>query len=342
MLHSWVRLASCWAFGLATVCAAGASLGATSDLLVDSSGTNQILRYDGVTGAFKGVFASGNGLSGTEELTYGPDGNLYVSNATGKDVLRFNGQTGAFLGVFASGGGLSVPIGLTFGPDKNLYVADNNNKVIRYDGTTGAFDKVFLADPGFDGPTDLKFGPANNLFVAGEGVTGVLRFDSAGNPLPSTGNSGATFIPDGTGELDDPFAIIFGPDGHLYVSGPSGTSTSMVLRFDESSGALIDSFVAKGSGGLGQAFGLTFGPDGNLYVASQIDGAIKKYDGKTGASIGDFISPGSGGLNSPNYLTFMPASGVAVPLPAAVLMFPVGVLVAAWSMHRMRRSGALR
>ena len=82
-----------------------------ADLFVGSGATNQILRYDGTTGAFLGVFASGGGLSLPDAHLFGPDGNLYVSSSHTDNVLRYSGTTGAFLGVFASGGGLKISQG---------------------------------------------------------------------------------------------------------------------------------------------------------------------------------------------------------------------------------------
>ena len=153
------------------------------DLYVCAADTNSILRYDGTTGAFKGVFvpSGSGGLTTPQGLAFGPDGNLYVASGnffTGTpfapgSILRYEGPAGpnpgAFLGTFvpAGSGGLSTPVGLLFGPDgKNdgkldLYVAsavvsNGSNKmvdfvaapgtseVLRYDGTTGAFLGTFV------------------------------------------------------------------------------------------------------------------------------------------------------------------------------------------------------
>ena len=76
-----------------------------------------------------------------------------------------------------------------------------------------------------------------------------------GNPLPSAGQSGATFVTPGSGGLDNPFDLVFGPDGNLYVG---STSNNNVLRFNGTTGAFIDTFVPSGSGGLTTANWLTF------------------------------------------------------------------------------------
>ena len=79
----------------------GLVFGADGNLYVTSRITNQVLSYDGSTGAFLGVFATG-GQNGPIDLVFGPDGNLYVLNSPGLnlEVLRFDGVTGAFIDVF--------------------------------------------------------------------------------------------------------------------------------------------------------------------------------------------------------------------------------------------------
>jgi hypothetical protein len=162
----------------------GIAFGPDSNLYVASRDTNQVLRYNGLTGAFMGVFASGGGLTQPGAVTWGPDGNLYVCSlqANGQ-ILRYNGQTGSFMDVFAQGGGLSYPNGAAFGPDGDLYVAGQGSGIQRYDGQTGAFLNTFipLGSSGLTNPADLLFhvltgsqtgitvtaGPAKVLTVTG-------------------------------------------------------------------------------------------------------------------------------------------------------------------------------
>ena len=129
------------------------------DLYVVSSGSNAILRYDGISGAYLDMFvtpASG-GLNSPGDLTFGPDGNLYVSSFGGNQVLRYDGTTGAFLDVVANG--LSGPLGITFGPDGSLYIANQNaNEVLRWNGT-GVSTFVTAASGGLTGPRRAVFGP---------------------------------------------------------------------------------------------------------------------------------------------------------------------------------------
>ncbi len=134
--------------------------GPDSNLYVASANNDQVLRYNGATGAFIDAFASGGGLDSPTGLVFGPDGNLYVASTGSDQVLRYNGATGAFIDAFvtAGSGGLDEPIDLVFGPDGNLYVASaNNDQVLRYNGATGAFIDVFASGGGLDEPVFLVF-----------------------------------------------------------------------------------------------------------------------------------------------------------------------------------------
>jgi glucose/arabinose dehydrogenase len=113
------------------------------------------------------------------------------------------------------------------------------------------------------------------------------------------------FVDSGSGGLEEPFGLAFGPDGHLYVS---GVNNSAVLRYNGLTGAYIDEFVPKGSGGLDVATDIVFGPDGLLYVAdnSQTTGKkVLRYDGLTGQFV-DSLPNIHARFNQVVYLTFGP------------------------------------
>src|SRR5262249_53551960 len=134
---------------------------------------NTILRYNGATGAFMGVFATGP-LNGVRTIVF-HGGSMFVACEDTNQGLQFNATAGAYLGVFvASGsGGINGPHGMTFGPDGNLYVSGrNSNTVIEYDGTTGACLRTFVAagSGGLSLPQGIAFDPSGQyLYVASTG-----------------------------------------------------------------------------------------------------------------------------------------------------------------------------
>lgn len=122
---------------------------------------------------------------------------------------------------------------------------------------------------------------ADLLYVSSRGTDEILRFDS------NTGSFVDVFVSAGSGGLDEPSGLTFGPDGNLYAA---SRSTLEVLRYDGTTGAFIDVFVPATPFFVGIA--IEFGPDGNLYVMSySIAGSsLVRYDGATGGLIGQVIS----------------------------------------------------
>jgi hypothetical protein len=190
----------------------------------DADPTGNILKYDGNTGDFLGVFVDSGvgGMGRGNDLHWGPDGNLYVSlgpsNGEGK-ILRYD-STGTPLGVDGSttdatfinvGPGLLCN-GFGFAPDGNIYVAVDN-----YNAQTNH---------------------------------GVFRFNPDGTPNPADGQTGATFVLPGSGGVRFIDGIGFGNDGNLYVT---DQYKGRILEYDinDNTGAFLGVFVDRGSGGLG-------------------------------------------------------------------------------------------
>jgi DNA-binding beta-propeller fold protein YncE len=306
------------------------------------------------------------------------DGNVYVSSGEFagpghiKAVLRYDGTTGAFIDEFAESGRLSSPRGIIFGQDRNLYVADHTSaggRVVRFDGTTGAYidDFVFIRSGGLHIPLGIVFGPSGtdantlDLYVVSFGTQSVLRYDG------TTGTFLGEFVATGSGGLDGPASLAFGPGGDLFVS-DFYSDDPAVFRYQGPSGqipgAFIDQFVPPGSGGLQVPGSLIFGPDGNgddhvdLYVTSAEvpgfngkNGSVKRYDGVTGAFIDTFVAPSSGRLDDPLGMTFTRTDPVtlnylgapathalvrSVPEPACLLLANLGgaAIVLCYSQRR--------
>ena len=293
-------------------------------------GNEDVLRYNGTTGAFVSTFVptGSGGLSFPLGGTFGPDGNLYVSDSDHEAVLRYNGTTGAFMNAFAQN--VDDPAGLRFGPDSNLYVASSSSpgEVSRFNGLTGALVGVPFGSGQLSNPEGVTFGPDGNLYVAGGDTNSVLRYN------PTTGAFINAFVSPGSGGLSSARGVVFGPDGNLYVT---SFGTGQVLRYNGTTGALLGTFVAAGSGRLSLPRGLTFGPDGNLYVGSFGSGDVLRYNGSTGAFIDAFVPSSSGGLGGPTFLTFFNASTTpAVPEPSTWLLVATGLVALAG--YRRRRN----
>lgn len=282
------------------------SLAPAQELLVTNFFSDRVNRFDLASGAYLGSLQLGVGLDGALATRVGPDGLLYVASEGSNTIQRYNPSSGAFVDTFvtAGSGGLNGPTGMAWGPDGNLYVPSfNSDQVLRYDGTTGAFLGVAVTagQGGLDGPDNgTIFGPDGALYIPSYNSARILRWD------PSTGDttsfvasvqrprvlvfrgdrlyvtaetndvvksydaaSGAftgNLVPPGTGGLDVPIGLVFGPLGDLYVS--SGTNDN-VLHYD-AGGAFLGEFLAPGAGGNDGPTFLTIIPEpgsGLLLVA---------------------------------------------------------------------------
>lgn len=75
--------------------------GPDGNLYVTSTGTNEVLHYDGETGEFADVFISADPEQVFEgPLAFGPEGDIYLAWSD-EYVHRYDGQTGNYIGEFA-------------------------------------------------------------------------------------------------------------------------------------------------------------------------------------------------------------------------------------------------
>jgi hypothetical protein len=213
----------------------------------DDQQLGQVLRFDGTTGAFLGVFVppGSGGLRFPDGIAFGPDCNFYVRNPG--EVLRYNGATGDFIDAFVppGSGGLIGTGELQFGPDDNLYM--NSSGVLRYSGTTGAFLGTFVPNltGGLQNPGQMTFDAEGNLVLSTSFPEPfMIRVD---------GTTGAFIAPIPFGGMGVILDIAVGPDGHLYVAfdrpGPELVPRK-VLRLDATTGDLLAVVVGSAPGGL--------------------------------------------------------------------------------------------
>lgn len=298
---------------------------ARADLFAGSGsplGVGRVIRFDEQTGAFVSTFV-GPSSGGINGVAFGPNGNFFVGNGGLGEVVQYNGSTGTIIGPFAPANGV---YGVGFGPNGDLYVTTSGSGIQRFNGSTGAFIDSFIPSAA-DGA--FTFGRDGNLYLTQTSI-GVQKFDGR------TGAFLGTFVPLGSGGLNNPQSVEFGPDGNLYV--PTYDS-GQVLRFNGTTGAFMDVFVKAGSGGIGHPTDAIFGPDGDLFVLSRANASVLRYDGTTGAFLGTFASDPS--LSSGVFLTFTPRAPVvtSVPEPCTLALFGIGSL-ALFGWVRRRRPGS--
>lgn len=220
--------------------------------------SNAVIRFY-PSGQLIDLYAHSPQLNNPVGLAFDENGDLYVGNRYRNSILKIAGpaalNAGQVLGDFvpANSAGLDGPFNMAFGPDGDLYVTSGDgDAVLRFDGLTGApvGDGVFATHPLMQFPEGLVFDDAGNLYVGSIDNDTILQF----NP---DGSFRDVLVAPGSGILNDPFGMAFGPDGLLYVS---NRRSQQITRFDAESGAFIDVFAY--GGGLQSATGFVFVPAG--------------------------------------------------------------------------------
>jgi sugar lactone lactonase YvrE len=144
------------------------------------------------------------------------------------------------------------PTGLAFDREGTLYVTS------RYDGAlyrVSPFKEVkeFASDLGI--ATGVAF-DSNSIAYVGDRSGTIFRVNEIGEARPF-----ASLEPSVAA-----FHLAFGPDGDLYVTGPTVSSFDRVTRIDPMGG------VSRFFAGLGRPQGLAFDIEGNLYVCASLRG----------------------------------------------------------------------
>jgi hypothetical protein len=181
--------------------------------------------------------------------------------------------------------------------------------LLDYDPTTsGTYEVKVTAGPGLAaGSVSYGLAAVSNGSFGANGANGSFATaqDISGRPgaVAAQRRLTTTFVPAGSGKLNEPVGMAYGPDGNLYVA---SLGTNSILRYNPTTGAFLGTFVSSGSGGLSHPTGLFFGPDGKLYVVSQGNNSVLRYSGTTGAFLDTFVSSGSGGLSEAQRAAFGP------------------------------------
>ncbi len=272
---------------------AASQVGYDGDMFVPSDGATEgsglMLRYDSVTGAYKGLFPLGGRMTTPVALGVGPDGLAYIDDAANNTVLRYD-KDGNFIDVFCDGvsSPLSIPAMQVF-DDKIMYIASGgNNSILKFDLKTKAYLGYFVP-PGSGGlvkPIGLEFGPDGNLYTSSSGTNAVLRYNG------KTGEFIDAFVPPGSGGLSFPRAIRFaGPNTNLFVA---SANTKQVLEYDRLTGHFIGVFSDASVDGVDGERGLAFSNRPTVLVTASVEGESRSRFREVHidhSHIQDFVDP---------------------------------------------------
>jgi sugar lactone lactonase YvrE len=143
------------------------------------------------------------------------------------------------------------PTGLAFSREGSLYVTS------RYDGALyriSPFKEVQTVASDLGIATGLAFDGKGEIYVGDRSGT-IFRINDIGESRPFASLEASVAA----------YHLAFGPDGDLYVTGPTLSSCD-VMRIDPMGN--VSTFYA----GLGRPQGLAFDTTGNLYVAASLRG----------------------------------------------------------------------
>lgn len=244
---------------------------------------------------------------------------LYVLSREGDSVVLYDGVTGQFLRDFvtAGSGGLEWPNHCTVGPNGDLFVVSKSapgnpytDTVRRYSGVDGHYigDFVPRLSGGLNRARGIRFGTDitgdghPDFFAASGELSQVLAYDGvSGAPI-------GPFVTAGSGGLDQPMGLAFGPDRNsdgvsdLYVA---SVRSNQVLIYSGADGTFLDVFAVVNSTDIDQMNDIEFGPDGNLYVMCEEVSVIKRFDGATGDLIDTYV-PAEEDLSATPFIAFGP------------------------------------
>jgi sugar lactone lactonase YvrE len=204
-------------------------------------------------------FVAGKKLAGAIHPVTNPafdpsDGSLFVtrSGSRGEHVPISLFRIGPDENVNEFSGDIANPTSIAFDKSGRMFVTS------RLEGTVYRVTRLnevveFASDLGI--ATGLAFNRDGEMFVGDRSGT-IYRVNEIGEA-----RAWATIEPSVSA-----YHLAFGPDGFLYVTGPTVCSFDEIIRFSEEGQPSI--FFR----GLGRPQGLAFDRDGNLYVAASLRG----------------------------------------------------------------------
>ena len=247
------------------------TIGATPAPLVVGSDSYLIVRVPEGAGSGEMIVGRNGDLSAPQSLQVGvqiADGLHPIANPVvdrrGHIYVTFSGSRGQKtpVSVFrvTAGTGECTPLvsdlvnasGLAVDQDDALYVSSRHEGTI-YRATSVGNTSVYVEGMGV--ATGIVFDPEGNLYVG----------DRSGT-IFKVSRQRQIYVFATLESSISAYHLVFGPDGYLYVTGPTTSSFDAVQRI--SPAGQVEVFFR----GLGRPQGMAFDAQGNLYVASSIAG----------------------------------------------------------------------
>jgi sugar lactone lactonase YvrE len=186
-------------------------------------------------------------------------GNLYFtfSGSRGEEVpvSIFRVRPDGRREIFAKG--IVNATSMAVGPDHHLYVSSRFEGTVYRVGENGVAEP-FATDLGV--ACGLAFTPDGTLFV-GDRTGSIFRVNRSGHATTFASLPASVAA----------FHLAFGPDGSLYVTGPTLGSYDAVYRIDS------DGTVGEVARRFGRPQGLAFDPKGELHVVEALAGLSGVY-----------------------------------------------------------------
>jgi sugar lactone lactonase YvrE len=244
------------------------------------------------------------GVHHVDSPAYDRHGNLYVtfSGSRGQQapvaifVVRPDGTREPFVSDLAN------PTSLAFDREGRLFVSS------RFDGSVYRVEpdgKAMLYASDLGVACGLAIGPDNRLYV-GDRSGSILRVDADGKSHVI-----ATLPPSIAA-----FHLAFGPDGHLYVTAPTLSTTDAVYRV--TTAGEVSVFCS----GFGRPQGLAFDAAGHLFVVDALAGSSGLYRIRLDAPDPPELMLSGGALIG---LAFDPHGGIALAASETVYKLSVGL-----------------
>jgi len=219
----------------------------------------RIAGVDGATAFIDIAAPFAAGLHQVDSPVFDRAGNLYVtfSGTRGQQVpvSIFRVTPNGTRETFSSG--IVNPTSMAIDPDDRLYVSSRFEGTVYRVAVDGSVES-YATDLGV--ACGLAFAPDGTLYVGDRSGT-IFRVDRAGHAeaLATLPASVAAFH------------LALGPDGALYVTGPTLSSYDALYRVDP------DGTVSTRHAAFGRPQGLAFDPSGTLFVVEALAGSSGLY-----------------------------------------------------------------